>query len=43
MVGSPEIYVNGVEDAEEREPPGNTIDDDTLASREELVDDRSQK
>jgi len=43
MVGSPEIYVDSVEDAEEREPPWNTVDDDTFASGEELVDDRSEK
>jgi hypothetical protein len=43
MVGSPEIYVDGVEDAEEREPPGNTVDNNTFASGEKLVDDRSKK
>jgi len=43
MMGGPKIYVDGVEDAEEREPPGDTIDNDTFASGEELIDDRSKK
>jgi len=41
IVGSPEIYVDGVEETEEGEPPGNTINNDAFASGEELVDNRS--
>jgi hypothetical protein len=43
MVGSPEVYVDGVEDTKEGEPPGNTIYNDTLANGEELVDDCAKK
>lgn len=38
MVGSPEIDVDCVENAEEREPPGDAVNDDSLASGEELID-----
>ena len=43
MVGSPETDVDGVEDAEEWEPPGDAVNDDTLASGEELVDNGPKK
>lgn len=39
MIGGPEVDIDGIEDAEEREPPGNAIDDYFFACREELVDD----
>ena len=41
IVGSPEIYVDGVEETKEWEPPGNTINNDTFAIGEELVDNCS--
>jgi len=41
MVGGPEIYVDGIEEAEEWKPPGNTINNDAFASGEELVDNCS--
>jgi hypothetical protein len=39
VIGRPEVDIDGIEDAEEREPPGNAIDDCLLACWEELVDD----
>lgn len=39
VVCGPEVDVDGVEDAEEREAPGNAVDDGLLAAGEELVDD----
>lgn len=38
IVGSPEVDVDGVEETQESEPPRNSVDDDTLALGEELVD-----
>ena len=43
MVGGPEVDVDGVEEREEREAPGDTVNDDSLAVVEELVDDGSEK
>ena len=43
MIGGPEVDIDGIEDAEEREPPGNAIDDYFFACREELVDDCAQE
>jgi hypothetical protein len=37
-VMSPQIDVNSIKDTEERETPRNTVNDDMLSSREELVD-----
>lgn len=37
-VMSPQIDVNSIEDTEEGEAPRNTVNDDMLSSREELVD-----
>ena len=42
MAVCPEVNVDGVEDAEEREAPGDSIDDDTLSGREELVNDGTE-
>jgi len=39
IVGSPEVDVDGVKETKKREPPRNSVDDDTLALGEELVDD----
>jgi hypothetical protein len=39
VIGGPQVDIDGIEDAEEREPPGNAIDDCFVACREELVDD----
>jgi hypothetical protein len=39
MLMSPEIYVDGVENSQEREAPGDAIDDDLFSGGEELVDD----
>ena len=36
MLGGPQIDVYSVENGKEGEPPGNSIDDDALAMREEL-------
>ena len=43
MIGGPEVDVDGVEDAKEREPPGNAINDCFFACWEELVDDCAQE
>lgn len=43
IVTSPEIDVEGVEDTKEREPPGDTVNDNKLASGAELVDDGPKK
>ncbi len=43
MMACPDVNVNGIEDTEERETPRDSIDDDLLASGEELVDDGSQE
>lgn len=43
VAGGPEIYVDGVNDAEEREVPGNAIDDDAFALGSKLVNDSSQE
>jgi hypothetical protein len=37
------VDVDGIEDAKEGETPGNAIDDDCFARREELVDDGAKK
>jgi hypothetical protein len=41
VVGGPEVDIDGVEDAEEREAPGDAVDDGLLAVGEELVNDGS--
>lgn len=38
-MGRPEIDIDGVEETEKRETPGDAIDDDFLSIGEELVDD----
>ena len=35
--------IDGIEDSEEREAPGNTVNDDTLALREELIDNCAEE
>lgn len=39
----PEVDVDGVKDAEEREAPGDAVNDDLLAVGEELIDNRPQE
>lgn len=43
MLPAPDIDVDGVEDAKEREAPGDSVNDHALAGREELVDDCAEK
>ena len=43
VVPGPEVDVDGVQDRKQGEPPTNAIDDDLLATLEELVDDGSEK
>jgi hypothetical protein len=43
MTGSPEINIDGIQDTEERETPGNTIDDDTFSTGDKLVDDGTKE
>jgi hypothetical protein len=43
VLGSPKINVDGIENGQEREPPGDTIDDNALSLGEELVDDSTEE
>ena len=43
VVPGPDVDVDHVQDGEEREPPANAVNDDLLATFEELVDDCSEK
>lgn len=43
VLPAPDVNVDGVEDAEEGEAPGDGVDDHALAGREELVDDCAEK
>ena len=36
---SPKVYINGDEDSEDRESPTNTINDDSITSISELVNE----
>lgn len=42
-MGHPKIDVDGVEDGEEGETPRNSVNDNQLSAREELVDDGTEK
>ena len=39
----PHVHINSIQDSEERKAPGDTIDDNTLSLREELVYNSSKK
>ena len=43
VVPRPDVDVDGVEHAEEGEPPPDAVNDDFLAALEELVDDGSKE
>lgn len=43
MMAGPEIDVDGVQNGQERETPGDAVNDDALACGEELVDDGSKQ
>ena len=43
MLPAPHVDVHGVEEGEQREAPGDAIDDGSLALREELVNYRAQQ
>lgn len=43
VLPTPDVDVDGVEDAKEREAPGDGVDDHALSGREELVDDCAEK
>lgn len=43
VVPGPEVDVDGVQDGEEGEAPGDAVDDDLLSAIEELVDDGSEE
>jgi len=40
---APDVNVDSVENGQERKAPADTVNDDTLASREELVDDETKE
>jgi len=42
-VVGPQVDVDGIQDTEERETPRDTVNDDLLSTREELVDDGAEK
>ena len=43
VVPGPEVDVDGVQDRKQGEPPTNAVDNDLLATLEELVDDSSKE
>jgi len=43
VVVTPHMDINGVQDTEERETPGDMVDDDMFPIGEELIDDSSQQ
>ena len=43
MVGNPDVNVDGVQNGKERETPGDGIDNGSLSTGEELVDDGSKE
>ena len=43
VVPGPEVDVDGVQDRKQGEPPTDAIDDDLLATLEELVDDGTKE
>ena len=43
VLPGPYIYVDGVQDSEEREPPADAVNDDLLSALKELVDDSSEQ
>lgn len=43
VLPAPDVNVDGVEDAKEREAPGDGVNDHALSGREELVDDCAEK
>ena len=43
VVPGPEVDVDGVQDRKQGESPANAIDDDLLATLEELVDDSPEE
>ena len=43
IMPDPKVHIGGVENGEKGEPPANAVNDDLLATLEELVDDCSEK
>jgi len=43
VLGGPQIHVYSVENGKEGKPPGNSVDDDTFALGEELIDDGTEE
>lgn len=39
----PDVHIDGVEDSQKREAPRDAVNDDTLAGREELVNNGAKK
>lgn len=43
VLGGPQIHVYSVENSEERKSPGNSVNDNTFAMGEELIDDGAEE
>jgi len=43
MARSPQVHIDSIENTEEREAPRDPINNDTLSSRKELVDDGTEE
>ena len=43
LMRSPRLHIDGIEKSQERETPGDPIDDDFLSFRSKLVDDGTQE
>jgi len=43
VLAAPDVDIDSVDDSEEGEAPADAVDDDTVSSREELVDDESEE
>ena len=43
VIRGPKIHINGIENTQESETPGYSVDDDPFSFRGELVEKRAQK
>ena len=43
IMPDPKVHIGRVENGEKGEPPSNAVNDDLLATLEELIDDRAEK
>ena len=43
MTSRPNMHIDGVQNTQQRETPGNAINDDLFTGGEELIDDSAQE